>query len=56
MSKTKTKHSTCAVYRPIKRNGVSTGLWQLIGYLSARDEEQGLDIRYDKMGYKIVAL
>ena len=28
----------------------------VIGYLSTRDEENGLDIRLDSQGYKIVAL
>ena len=28
----------------------------VIGYLSTRDEENGLDIRLDTQGYKIVAL
>ena len=28
----------------------------VIGYLSTRDEENGLDIAYDLKGYKIVAL
>ena len=29
---------------------------QIIGYLSTRDEENGLDIRLDSQGYTIVAL
>ena len=28
----------------------------IVGYLSTRDEENGLDIAYDLKGYKIVAL
>ena len=28
----------------------------IIGYLSTRDEENGLDIRLDSQGYTIVAL
>ena len=28
----------------------------IVGYLSSRDEENGLDIRLDSQGYKIVAL
>ena len=28
----------------------------IVGYLSTRDEENGLDIRLDSQGYKIVAL
>ena len=28
----------------------------VVGYLSTRDEENGLDIAYDLKGYKIVAL
>ena len=28
----------------------------IVGYLSSRDEKNGLDIRLDSQGYKIVAL
>lgn len=28
----------------------------IVGYLSSRDEENGVDIRLDSQGYKIVAL
>ena len=52
MSKTKNKNSTCAVYKQYK----TSGKWYIIGYLSARDEEKGLDIYYDTKGYKVVAL
>jgi hypothetical protein len=47
MSKTKNKFSTCIVYD--KKNNV-------IGYLSMKDESNGVDIILDKKGYKIVAL
>ena len=46
MSITKNKNSTCVVYRGKK----------VVGYLSRRDEERGLDSQLDKMGYSIVAL
>ena len=52
MSKTKTKFSTAKVYYKSKR----TGKWLVYGYLSRRDEENGRDIRLDKLGYKVVAL
>lgn len=52
MSKTKNKHSVSAVYKQNKK----TGKWWLVGYLSSRDEERGLDMRYDMAGYKVVAL
>lgn len=47
MSKTKTKFSTCKV---LNKKGV------LIGYLSMRDEENGLDAILDMKGYAIIAL
>ena len=47
MSIKKNKFSTCKV---LNKKG------QIIGYLSTRDEENGLDIAYDLKGYKIVAL
>ena len=46
MSKTKNKCSTCVV----KKNG------RIVGYLSAKDEEQGLDIKLDLQGYEIISL
>ena len=52
MSKTKNKHSVAIVYKQSKK----TGKWFIVGYLSSRDEERGLDIRYDMAGYKVVAL
>lgn len=52
MSQTKNKHSVAVVYKQSKR----TGKWRIVGYLSSRDEENGLDIRLDMQGYKIVAL
>ena len=52
MSQRKTTHSTVAVYKTSEK----TDEWILVGYLSNRDEEQGLDIKYDMKGYKIVAL
>jgi hypothetical protein len=47
MSKTKNKYSTCIVYN--KKN-------QIVCYLSLKDEENGVDIRLDMQGYKIVSL
>ena len=52
MSQTKTKHSTCIVYKKSKK----TDKLIVVGYLSRRDEEQGLDIKYDMKGYTIVSL
>ena len=46
MSIKKSKFSVAAVFK----NGV------IVGYLSSRDEERGLDIRLDTQGYTIVAL
>ena len=43
----KNKFSTCKV---INKKG------QIIGYLSTRDEENGLDISLDSQGYTIIAL
>ena len=47
MSIKKNKYSTCKV---INKKGT------IVGYLSTRDEENGLDARLDLQGYKIVAL
>lgn len=47
MSKTKNKYSTCIV----KNNK-----GYIIGYLSNRDIEQGLDVSLDLQGYTIIAL
>ena len=47
MSIKKNKFSTCKV---LNKKG------QIIGYLSTRDEENGLDARLDMQGYTIVAL
>jgi len=47
MSNTKNKYSRCKV---INKKG------RIIGYLSSRDEENGLDIRLDEKGYKVIAL
>ena len=46
MTKTKNKYSVAKV----TKNG------KLIGYLSNRDEEQGLDIVLDLQGYNIESL
>ena len=43
----KNKYSVAAV---INKKG------RIVGYLSTRDEENGLDARLDMQGYKIVAL
>ena len=47
MSIRKNKYSVASV---LNKKG------QIIGYLSTRDEENGVDIRLDSQGYKIVAL
>ena len=47
MSERKNKYSVSKV---LNKKG------NVIGYLSTRDEENGLDIAYDLKGYKIVAL
>ena len=47
MSIKKNKFSTCKV---LNKKG------QIIGYLSNRDEENGLDISLDSQGYTIIAL
>ena len=47
MSIKKNKFSTCKV---LNKKG------NVIGYLSTRDEENGLDISLDSQGYTIIAL
>ena len=47
MSIKKNKFSTCKV---LNKKGV------IIGYLSNRDEENGLDISLDSQGYTIITL
>ena len=47
MSIKKSKYSTCKV---LNKKGT------IVGYLSTRDEENGLDARLDMQGYTIVAL
>ena len=47
MSIKKNKYSTCKV---INKKG------NVVGYLSNRDEENGLDISLDSQGYTIIAL
>ena len=47
MSIKKNKYSVSKV---INKNGI------IIGYLSTRDEEKGLDIYYDLKGYTVEAL
>ena len=47
MSIKKSKFSTCKV---LNKKG------NIVGYLSTRDEENGLDARLDMNGYTIVAL
>jgi len=56
MSKTKSKHSTCVVYKTTvsKKNGKE--FKSVVGYLSNRDEQNGLDISLDMKGYTVVAL
>ena len=47
MANKKSKYSVAAV---INKKG------NIVGYLSTRDEENGLDARLDMQGYTIVAL
>lgn len=47
MSIKKNKHSVAVV---LDEKG------KVVGYLSARDEQQGLDIQLNMQGYKIIAL
>jgi len=51
MSDKKNKYSTCKVVKTTKK-----GNKIIVGYLSKRDEENGLDIRLDMQGYEIIAL
>ena len=44
------KKSKYSVAKVLSKKG------NIVGYLSTRDEENGLDIAYDLKGYKIVAL
>ena len=55
MSNTKNKHSVAIVKRKIIRKNGEV-IYKVKGYLSRRDEEQGLDIALDKQGYIIEAL
>jgi hypothetical protein len=52
MSKTKNKYSVSAVYKKSKK----TDKLILVGYLSSKDEENGLDIKLDMAGYIISAV
>jgi len=54
MSKTKTKSSTAVVYKMVIYRGRK--IKKLVGYLSRRDEEKGLDIQYDRKGYIVEAI
>lgn len=47
MSNKKSKYSVCKV---LNKKG------NIVGYLSTRDEENGLDVSLDMNGYTIVAL
>jgi len=51
MSKQKNKYSTCKVVKVNKK-----GIEVIYGYLSLKDEENGLDSRLDMLGYTIIAL
>ena len=55
MSNTKNKYSVTIVKRKITRKNGEV-IYKVKGYLSRRDEEQGLDIALDKQGYIIEAL
>lgn len=56
MSQTKTKYSTCAVYKEKISKRTGEKFRQLVGFLSSKDEERGIDIQLDNLGYIIVAL
>ena len=47
MNKTKTKNTIAIVYN---KKG------KIVGYLTERHEEQGLDIKLDLQGYTIIAI
>ena len=47
MNKTKTKNTTAIVYN---KNG------EIVGYLTERHEEQGIDIQLDLQGHTIIAI
>lgn len=51
MSKTKNKYSVCKVERE-RKNGKKV----VVGYLSNRDIEQGLDVSLDMQGYEITSI
>ena len=55
MNKTKTKNTTCIVYREVKNRKGETVL-KIAGYLTEKHEERGLDINLDMQGYKVVAI
>lgn len=55
MSNTKNKHSVAIVKRKIVKKDGSI-IYKVKGYLSRRDEEQGLDIALDRQGYIIESL
>ncbi|MFT0131767.1 hypothetical protein ACMHYK_10310 [Candidatus Enterenecus avicola] len=46
MHKKRRKDSTCV----IKKNG------KIVGYITRKDEEKGLDIKLNTQGYEIIAL
>ncbi len=55
MSKTKNKNSIAIVKKKITKKDGNV-IYKVKGYLSSRDEEQGLDITLDRHGYIIEAL
>lgn len=55
MSKTKIKNSVAVVKKKITKKDGNI-IFKVKGYLSSRDEEQGLDITLDRHGYIIEAL
>ena len=55
MSIKKNKYSICVVYRPYT-NRYGEKKLKIVGYLSNRDEEQGLDAHLDMQGYTVEAL
>ena len=55
MSRTQSKHSVAKVTRETTLKD-GRKVVKLVGYLSRRDEEQGIDIQMDMLGYTVTAL
>lgn len=55
MNKYKTKNTTCIVYKEVK-NRKGEVVLKVVGYLTEKHEEKGMDIQLDMQGYKVVAI